>query len=125
MTNRPSHRERYATQALRLWLRVEQPLSSRQLADLLGCSIWTALAVNDQNQPMFIDVATLSAQADACTKYLSKGRAVAVTGRLGYREWDDSGTRRSRHHIIGRVQFGGRPNGDQPTETANDQEDAA
>ena len=65
---------------------------------------------------MFIDVATFGAQADACAKYLTKGRAVAVTGRLVYREWDDNGTRRSRHHIVGRVQFGGRTdNGDQPT----------
>ena len=60
---------------------------------------------------MFIDVATFGAQADACAKYLTKGRAVAVTGRLVYREWDDNGTRRSRHHIVGRVQFGGSPNG--------------
>ena len=73
------------------------------------------IAVNDQkDQPMFIDVATFGAQADACAKYLAKGRAVAVTGRLVYREWDDNGTRRSRHHIVGRVQFGGKPNGDEP-----------
>ena len=77
------------------------------------------LAVNDQkDQPMFIDVATFGAQADACAKYLTKGRAVAVTGRLVYREWDDNGTRRSRHHIIGRVQFGGTP--DEPTTRPTD-----
>src|SRR5580700_8514387 len=83
------------------------------------------LAVNDvKDQPMFIDVATFGAQADACAKYLTKGRAVAVTGRLVYREWDDNGTRRSRHHIVGRVQFGGRPdNGDQPTETTDNGEE--
>ena len=69
------------------------------------------LAVNDQKDqpPMFIDIATFGAQADACAKYLTKGRAIAVTGRLVYREWDDNGTRRSKHHIIGRVQFGGKP----------------
>ena len=52
------------------------------------------LAVNDQKDqpPMFIDVATFGAQADACAKYLTKGRAVAVTGRLVYREWE-----RQRH----------------------------
>ena len=85
------------------------------------------LAVNDvKDQPMFIDVATFGAQADACAKYLSKGRAVAVTGRLVYREWDDNGTRRSRHHIVGRVQFGGRPdNGDQPTDTTDNGEETA
>ena len=83
------------------------------------------IAVNDQKgqPPMFIDVATFGAQADACAKYLAKGRAVAVTGRLVYREWEaDDGTRRSRHHIIGRVQFGGKP--DEPaaqTEEANEE----
>ena len=66
-------------------------------------------STTSKDQPMFIDVATFGAQADACAKYLTKGRAVAVTGRLVYREWDDNGTRRSRHHIVGRVQFGGRP----------------
>ena len=55
------------------------------------------LAVNDQKDqpPMFIDIATFGAQADACAKYLTKGRAIAVTGRLVYREWDDNGTRRA------------------------------
>jgi len=68
------------------------------------------VAVNDQkDQPMFIDVATFGAQAEACARYLTKGRAVAVTGRLVYREWDDNGTRRSRHHIVGRIQFGAKP----------------
>lgn len=84
------------------------------------------LAVNDQKgqPPMFIDVATFGSQADACAKYLAKGRAVAVTGRLVYREWEaDDGTRRSRHHIIGRVQFGGRPDGEQPDD--DDQDTAA
>ena len=69
------------------------------------------LAVNDvKDQPMFIDVATFGAQADACARYLTKGQAVAVTGRLIYREWDDNGVRRSKHAVIGSVKFGGRPN---------------
>jgi single-strand DNA-binding protein len=83
------------------------------------------LAVNDQpGQPMFIDVATFGAQADACAQYLTKGRSIAVTGRLVYREWDDNGTRRSRHHVVGRVQFGGRPDGDQSDGSAANGEDA-
>ncbi len=83
------------------------------------------VAVNDQkDKPMFIDVATFGAQADACAKYLAKGRAVAVTGRLVYREWDDNGTRRSRHHIVGRVQFGGKPD-EQPADTADTPEEVA
>jgi single-stranded DNA-binding protein len=82
------------------------------------------IAVNDQrDQPMFIDDATFGAQADACARYLTKGRAVAVTGRLVYREWDDNGTRRSRHHIIGRVKFGSKP--DEPAAETHDATEVA
>ncbi|MGH2873913.1 MAG: single-stranded DNA-binding protein [Solirubrobacteraceae bacterium] len=73
------------------------------------------IAVNDvkDQPPLFIDVATFGSQADACKRFLTKGRAVAVTGRLVYREWEaDDGTRRSKHYVIGRVQFGARPDGD-------------
>ena len=61
--------------------------------------------------------------AEACAKYLAKGRQIAVTGRLIYREWEaDDGTRRSKHAVIGRVQFGGRPdNGDDPQDTDDDE----
>lgn len=73
------------------------------------------LAVNDQRDqpPLYIDVATFGAAAAACEKYLAKGRQIAVTGRLVYREWHaPDGTRRSKHAVIGRVRFGGgRPNG--------------
>jgi single-strand DNA-binding protein len=84
------------------------------------------LAVNDQkDQPaMFIDIAAWDGQAEACAKYLTKGRQIAVTGRLVYKEWDDNGTRRSRHHVVGRVQFGAR-NGDQPATTETAEEEAA
>jgi single-strand DNA-binding protein len=87
------------------------PVTKRLDDDRTVCNL--RIAVNDvKDQPMFIDVATFGAQADACAKYLTKGGAVAVTGRLVYREWDDNGTRRSRHHVIGRVQFGGKPDDD-------------
>ncbi len=70
------------------------------------------LAVNDQSDqpPLYIDVATFGASADACAKYLGKGRAIAVTGRLVYREWEaQDGSKRSKHSVLGRVRFGGRP----------------
>ncbi len=70
------------------------------------------LAVNDQRDqpPLYIDVATFGASAEACAKYLTKGRSVAVTGRLVYREWEaEDGSKRSKHQVIGRVRFGGRP----------------
>lgn len=71
------------------------------------------IAVNDaKDQPLHTDVATSGAQADAGANYLAKGRAIAVTGCLVYREWEaDDGSRRDRHDVVGRVQFGGRPNG--------------
>ena len=81
------------------------------------------LAVNDQRDqpPLYIDVASFGPSADACAKYLAKGRAIAVTGRLIYREWEaDDGTKRSKHQVIGRVHFGGRP--DEP-DTDSDQTD--
>ena len=89
------------------------------------------LAVNDQKDqpPLFIDVATFGAAAEACAKYLTKGRQVAVVGRLIYREWEaEDGTRRSKHAVIGRVQFGGRPDNGEVSqdsgEDAHDQEEA-
>jgi len=83
----------------------------RQLAD--GRSVCDMrLAVSDQREqpPLYIDVATFGAAAEACAKYLAKGRAIGVTGRLVYREWEaENGSRRSKHQVIGRVRFGGRP----------------
>jgi single-strand DNA-binding protein len=66
------------------------------------------LAVNDDSeQPMFIDVATFGRGAEACAKYLAKGRQVGVVGRLSYREWEKGGVKRSKHEVVGRVVFGG------------------
>ena len=56
------------------------------------------LAVNDERgqPPLYIDVATFGASAEACAKYLTKGRSAAVTGRLLYREWEaEDGNKRS------------------------------
>lgn len=54
----------------------------------------------------FVDVATFDAPARACAEHLTKGRQVAVSGRLVYREWEaEDGSRRSKHSVIGRVEF--------------------
>lgn len=69
------------------------------------------LAVNDQDDkpPLFVDVATFGASADACAKHLSKGRQIGVIGRLIYREWEaKDGSKRSKHSVVGRVAFGGK-----------------
>jgi single-strand DNA-binding protein len=89
----------------------------RQLPD--GKSVCDLrLAVNDQREqpPVYIDVATFGKAADACAQFLSKGRQVAVTGRLTYQEWESKdGTKRSKHQVVGRVAFGSadRPVGNQ------------
>ncbi|MGH2851946.1 MAG: single-stranded DNA-binding protein [Solirubrobacteraceae bacterium] len=87
------------------------------------------LAVNDQRDqpPLYIDVASFGPSADACAKYLAKGRVIAVTGRLVYRDWEaDDGSKRSKHQVIGRVRFGGRPDTDQSAESdQTDEEDIA
>lgn len=85
------------------------------------------LAVNDQRgqPPLYIDVATFGASAEACAKYLTKGRSVAVTGRLVYREWQaEDGSKRSKHQVIGRVRFGGRTD-ERPEENEQSDELAA
>jgi single-strand DNA-binding protein len=67
------------------------------------------LAVNGQKDqpPLYIDVATFGKSADASAQYLSKGRQVAVTGRLVYAQWlAKDGGKRSKHSVIGRVSFG-------------------
>src|SRR3954470_2600776 len=80
------------------------------------CELRIACDSPGDNSPLYLDIATFDKQAQACAQYLSKGREVAFTGRLAYREWKaDDGARRSKHSAIGRVEFiGSRPaNGSQ------------
>jgi len=66
----------------------------------------------DERDATFVDVSTFDAAARACTEHLTKGRQVAVSGRLVYRQWDaDDGSKRSKHSVIGRVEFLGSRNG--------------
>ena len=49
----------------------------------------------------FFDVVVWGQQGENCAKYLSKGRPVAVEGRLEQRSWDaQDGTRRSKVEIV-------------------------
>ena len=50
---------------------------------------------------VYVDVVTFSKQAEAVAEHLSKGRRVAVTGRLEYREWQgQDGSPHSKHEVI-------------------------
>jgi single-strand DNA-binding protein len=71
------------------------------------------------DKPNYFNVVVFGAQADNCATYLSRGRPVAIEGRLDWREWeakDGSGKRQAVQIIANTVQFlgsrdgGGAPN---------------
>jgi single-strand DNA-binding protein len=64
-----------------------------------------------EDQPNYFDVTVWGAQGENCAKFLSKGRSVAVDGRLRWREWtDNNGQKRQSVDIIAEsVQFLGGP----------------
>ncbi|HEX6586776.1 MAG TPA: single-stranded DNA-binding protein [Solirubrobacterales bacterium] len=59
------------------------------------------------DKPNYFDVTVWGAQGENCANYLSKGRPVAVEGRLDWREWEaQDGTKRQAVEIIANsVQF--------------------
>jgi single stranded DNA-binding protein len=49
----------------------------------------------------FVDVVVFDRLAEVCASHLSKGRQVALSGRLRSSEWTtDSGERRSRRQVV-------------------------
>jgi single-strand DNA-binding protein len=64
--------------------------------------------------PNYFDVTVWGAQGENCGKYLTKGRGVAIDGRLRWREWtNQEGQKRQAVDIIAdTVQFLGGGNGD-------------
>jgi single-strand DNA-binding protein len=65
------------------------------------------------DKPNYFDVTVWGAQGENCATYLSKGRPVAVQGRLEWREWEaqDGGKRQSVEIIAESVQFLGSRDG--------------
>jgi single-strand DNA-binding protein len=59
------------------------------------------------DKPNYFDVTVWGAQGENCANYLSKGRPVAVDGRLDWREWEaqDGSKRQSIEIIADSVQF--------------------
>jgi single-strand DNA-binding protein len=78
-----------------------------------------------EEEPNFFDVTVFGAQGQNCAQYLSKGRPVAIDGRLRWSSWEDKngGGKRSKVDIVAQtVQFlgsrgddggGGQPQGNQ------------
>ncbi|HSI80311.1 MAG TPA: single-stranded DNA-binding protein [Solirubrobacterales bacterium] len=75
------------------------------------------------DKPNYFDVTVWGAQGENCATYLSKGRPVAIDGRLDWREWeasDGSGKRQAVEIIAESVQFlGSRDGGGQANGQAN------
>jgi len=87
------------------------------------------------DKPNYFDITVWGAQGENCATYLSKGRPVAVDGRLEWREWEDkeTGAKRQATDIIAdSVQFLGsrdsaenggsgqfKPQSDVPADTAD------
>jgi single-strand DNA-binding protein len=110
------------------------------------CSLRVAVNTRRKDQsgewvdkPNYFSVTVWGAQGDNCARYLSKGRPVAIDGRLEWREWEakDGGKRESIEIVADSVQFlGGREDGggngngfqqrsDVPVDTADFQPAAA
>jgi single-strand DNA-binding protein len=66
------------------------------------------------DKPNYFNVTVWGAQGENCANYLSKGRPVAVEGRLDWREWeakDGSGKRQAVQIVANSVQFLGSRDG--------------
>jgi single-strand DNA-binding protein len=66
------------------------------------------------DKPNYFDVTVWGAQGENCATYLSKGRPVAIDGRLDWREWeaqDGSGKRQAVEIVADTVQFLGSRDG--------------
>jgi single-strand DNA-binding protein len=58
------------------------------------------------DKPNYFDVTVFGAQGENCSRFLSKGRPVAIDGRLDFQEWEKEGQKRSKVEIIAdTVQF--------------------
>jgi single-strand DNA-binding protein len=60
-----------------------------------------------EDKPNFFDVSVFGASAEACSRFLEKGRPIAIDGRLDWHEWENAdGERRQAVGVIAEsVQF--------------------
>jgi single-strand DNA-binding protein len=67
-----------------------------------------------QKTTLFIDIETWSKQAENCVKFLSKGKKVAVEGRLKMNSWEKNGQKFSKVFCLAdKVHFLGSEEGSQ------------
>lgn len=85
---------------------------------------WRDQAGELQQEVTFVDVTVWNKQAESVAQYLTKGRAVAIEGRLQLDTWEtEAGERRSRLKVVAqRVTFLSWANGN-PAPAASDGEE--
>ncbi|MFQ6034348.1 MAG: single-stranded DNA-binding protein [Sedimentisphaerales bacterium] len=68
---------------------------------------WTGQDGTQRQETCFVDCRAFGRQAENINKYLTKGRAVFVEGRLTFESWTaQDGTKRSKHRVtVERFQF--------------------
>jgi single-strand DNA-binding protein len=78
------------------------------------------------DKPNYFNVTVWGAQGESVARYLSKGRALAVDGRLEWREWESQdGTKRQATDIVAdSVQFLGNGGGSSGEEAGSEPEPA-
>jgi single-strand DNA-binding protein len=64
------------------------------------CSMRVAVNRVGQDGADYVDVTTFGKLAGSCAEYLTKGRRVAINGRLHYSEWTSDAGPRSKHEVV-------------------------
>ena len=84
---------------------------------------WTGKDGQSRDETCFVDCRAFGRQAENINKYLSKGRAVFVEGRLTFDSWTaQDGTKRSKHRVtVENFQFiGAPPNSEKPEQSVDE-----
>jgi single-strand DNA-binding protein len=69
-------------------------------SDTKVCSMRVAVNRTGADGADYVDVTTFGKLASVCGEYLTKGRRIAITGRLHYSEWNGENGPRSKHEIV-------------------------
>ena len=87
-----------------------------------SCTFRLAIPKQGTDGADFIDIVTFDKLASVCGEYLTKGREVAVVGKLRLSEWTGrDGEKRSRLQVVtDAVQFLGAPKGAKPAADDDD-----
>jgi single-strand DNA-binding protein len=86
-------------------------------SDSTVCNMRVAVNRTGTDGTDYVDVATFGKLAQVCGDYLTKGRRIAITGRLRYSEWATDNGPRSKHEVVANlIEFLDGPRSDERTE---------